>query len=600
MIAASPRLGRVRPHLKLSYFIIAVLILAGAAPLFLYGTRVIALNRDALRTKEREYQTASTRALADEIGLYYRQGGMAAAHLTDAIAVLASGDLSGNKVNSPDIRGLLEESLHSSPHLLYLAVINDQAQEVVASRLANMDVFLLRAIERAYLVSRAGQTSYVPVEVSLGGHKRVVMLRSMPLVADPDLQPGSPGAGPPIGVLLQVEGFSMIQRRLNEMTAGGMQLYVVDHRGRLIAAGTPPGHFGGVLGQDLSQLEIVRRFLSWHGNPLASETASYPQTTPRGPEAMLGTYSAIPALHWAVIAQRPERLAFASARELEREGYMLMIASLIVSVILGVYFSSRLTHPLELLSQQARALARREFLGRIQIKDQTEIGDLARSFNAMAEEIERYVNDLKAAADTNRELFLGSIRLLAQAVDQKDPYTRGHSDRVTKYSVAIAKRLGLTDTEVEQVRIAAQLHDVGKIGIDDRILKKPGALSNEEFVQMKQHTVKGANIVRQVEQLHDILPGIELHHEAVNGSGYPYGLRDDQIPLMAKIISVADTFDAMTTERPYQAAHETEQVVEIIQKHAGVRYSPAVVQAFVEAVEAGEIRPQRAAAVAAL
>lgn len=590
----------MRPHLKLSYFIIAVLILAGAGPLFLYGTRVIRLNRDALRTKEREYQTASTRALADEIGLYYHQGGIAVGHLGDAITVLASGDLSGQKVNSPDIRGLLEESLHASPQLLYLAVINDQAQEVSASRLPNMDVFLLRAIERAYLVSRAGQKTYVPVEVALNGQKRVVMLRSLPLRASPDVQPGTPGAVPPIGVILQVESFQMVQRRLDDMTAGGMEIYVVDDRGRLIASGAGPGRVSGVLGQDLSSLEIVRRFLSWHGNPLASETASYVQSSARGPEAMLGTYSAIPALHWAVIAQRPERLAFASARELEREGYLLMVASLIVSVALGVYFSNHLTRPLQILNQQAHALARREFMGRIKIKDQTEIGDLARSFNSMAEEIERYVNDLRVAADKNRDLFLGSIRLLAQAVDQKDPYTRGHSDRVTKYSVAIGKRLGLPEAEVEQLRIAAQLHDVGKIGIDDRILKKPGALSNEEFLIMKQHTVKGANIVRQVEQLHDVLPGIELHHEAVNGSGYPYGLREEQIPLMAKIIAVADTFDAMTTERPYQQAHETEAVVKIITNAAGVRYSPAVVRAFVEAVEAGEIRPQqRAAAVPA-
>ncbi|MGH9490732.1 MAG: HD domain-containing phosphohydrolase, partial [Terriglobales bacterium] len=573
-------------------FIIAVLILAGAAPLFLYGTRVIRLNRDALRTKEREYQTASTRALADEIGLYYRQGGIAVRHLGDAITVLASDDLSGEKVNSPDIRGLLQQSLNTSPQLLYLAVINDQAQEVSASRLPNMDVFLLRAIERAYLVARAGQKTYVPVEVSLNGQKRVVMLRSLPLLANPDAQPGTPGLAP-IGVILQVESFQVVQRRLNDTTAGGMQIYVVDSRGKLIAAGVRPGHFPGVLGQDLGQLEIVRRFLSWHGNPLASETASYTQSTAQGPEAMLGTYSAIPALHWAVIAQRPERLAFASARELERESYLLMIASLIVSVALGVYFSNHLTHPLQMLNRQADALARREFTGRIELKDQTEIGDLARSFNAMAEEIERYITDLKVAAEKNRDLFLGSIRLLAQAVDQKDPYTRGHSDRVTKYSVAIAKRMGLPAAEVEQLRIAAQLHDVGKIGIDDRILKKPGALSNEEFLLMKQHTVKGANIVRQVEQLHDILPGIELHHEAVNGSGYPYGLREEQIPLMAKIIAVADTFDAMTTERPYQQAHETEAVLKIITNAAGVRYSPAVVQAFVAAVEAGEIRPQQ-------
>ncbi len=578
----------VRPRLKLSYLIVLTLILVGVAPLFFYGTRVISLNRDALRTKEREFQTATTRSLADEVGLYYQMGGVALQHLAAAVVVLTNGDLSGMRVNLPEVRGLLQQALSTAPGLLYISIINNQTQGVTASRLPGIDPFLGRAMERAYLVSRTGQSTYVPVEIASGDHKMTVMLRSLPLQA----------GGTVIGVILQVESFAPVQARLDEMAGTGLESYVVDQQGKLIAAGSANGKDGAILGQDLSRLEIVRRLLSWHGNPLASETTSYTQQGAHGAIAMLATYYAIPDLHWAVVAQRPERLAFASAQQLVREGYLLMLAILIISVELGVLFSARLTKPLQMLRDQAQALARREFVGRVAVKSKTEIGDLAQNFNRMAEEIERYVNDLKIAAAKNRELFLGSIRLLAQAVDMKDPYTRGHSDRVTRYAVAIARRLNLPEEEIENVRIAAQLHDVGKIGIDDRILKKPGALSNEEYLIMKQHTIKGANIVRQVEALHDTIPGIELHHEAVNGSGYPYGLRDEQIPLVAKIIAVADTFDAMTTERPYQQAFDIEKVVGIITGASGVRYSPAVVEAFVAAVEAGEIRIQRQALAA--
>ncbi len=115
--------------------------------------------------------------------------------------------------------------------------------------------------------------------------------------------------------------------------------------------------------------------------------------------------------------------------------------------------------------------------------------------------------------------------MLAGAVDEKDPYTRGHSDRVTRYSMLIAKEIGMSDDFQETVRVSAQLHDVGKIGIEDRILKKPGALTAEEFDVMKTHTTKGANILRPVAQLKEMIPGIELHHESLDGRGYPHGFK---------------------------------------------------------------------------
>jgi HD-GYP domain-containing protein (c-di-GMP phosphodiesterase class II) len=158
-------------------------------------------------------------------------------------------------------------------------------------------------------------------------------------------------------------------------------------------------------------------------------------------------------------------------------------------------------------------------------------------------------------------------------------------------SVAIAMRLGLSDEECEKFRISALLHDVGKIAIDDNILKKPAALTDDEFQVMKQHPQKGFKIMSQIRAMKEFLPGMYMHHEMVNGQGYPQGLKGDEIPLMAKVVAVADTFDAMTTDRPYQQAMKFEDAVERIQSFVGTRYDPAVVSAFVAACEEGQIRP---------
>jgi HD-GYP domain-containing protein (c-di-GMP phosphodiesterase class II) len=151
----------------------------------------------------------------------------------------------------------------------------------------------------------------------------------------------------------------------------------------------------------------------------------------------------------------------------------------------------------------------------------------------------------------------------------------------------------LDDNFLETLRISAQLHDVGKIGIEDHILKKPGALTPEEFEIMKTHTTKGANILRPVSQLKDMLPGIELHHEALDGRGYPYGLKGDQIPLLARVIAVADTFDALTTNRPYQRAYEPQEALRIINNLVGKRLDPEAVAALGVVYARGDIKVRR-------
>jgi HD-GYP domain-containing protein (c-di-GMP phosphodiesterase class II) len=152
---------------------------------------------------------------------------------------------------------------------------------------------------------------------------------------------------------------------------------------------------------------------------------------------------------------------------------------------------------------------------------------------------------------------------------------------------------------MEILRVSAQLHDVGKIGIEDRILKKPGALTEEEFTIMKTHTTKGANILRPVAQLKEMLPGIELHHESLDGRGYPHGFKGDQIPLLPRIIAVADTFDALTTNRPYQKAHGCDDALRIIHSLSGKRLDPDAIAALDAVFKRGEIQVPPVLAMAA-
>jgi len=188
-------------------------------------------------------------------------------------------------------------------------------------------------------------------------------------------------------------------------------------------------------------------------------------------------------------------------------------------------------------------------------------------------------------------MFMGAVTSLAAAIDAKDPYTAGHSERVAHYSATIAKILRFPDEEVENIRIAALMHDVGKIGIQDSILGKMGPLTDEEFAVMKTHPTKGAAIMEHVPQLKSMIPGMKYHHENVDGSGYPEGLKGDQIPVIAKIVSVADTFDAMTTNRPYQKAMEITYVFTRMRSFIGKKFEKHYVEALITAYEEGLIRP---------
>jgi HD-GYP domain-containing protein (c-di-GMP phosphodiesterase class II) len=186
--------------------------------------------------------------------------------------------------------------------------------------------------------------------------------------------------------------------------------------------------------------------------------------------------------------------------------------------------------------------------------------------------------------ESTEELFLDVIKALAAAIDAKDPYTQGHSHRVSEYSVLIAQELGLSQGQINDIRIGSLLHDVGKIGIPDVILKKTGKLLTEEWDVIKNHPITGGNILRQVRLLEPILPAIVEHHEKLNGSGYPHGLRGEQISIMGRIVAVADVFDAMTSDRPYRQALKIPDVITYLEENAGTLFDPDCVVALMNIV----------------
>lgn len=180
------------------------------------------------------------------------------------------------------------------------------------------------------------------------------------------------------------------------------------------------------------------------------------------------------------------------------------------------------------------------------------------------------------------EMFGAVIEALLETVEKRDTYTSGHTRRVTGHSVAIGQALGLARTDLEDLRLAAMLHDIGKIGISDRVLQKDGELTEEEFEAIRYHPVYGADILQHIRKLHCVLPGVRHHHERYNGLGYPGRLKGSDIPFIARIIAVADTFDAMVTDRPYRKGLKAQAALEELKRQRGAQFDPVVVAAFLD------------------
>jgi putative nucleotidyltransferase with HDIG domain len=209
-------------------------------------------------------------------------------------------------------------------------------------------------------------------------------------------------------------------------------------------------------------------------------------------------------------------------------------------------------------------------------------------FQSLADQVAIAIDNANLYKDL-QEAFLGTAAALGDAIEAKDAYTAGHTRRVLSYSLAMGRELQLPAAELDNLKLAALLHDIGKIGIEDTILRKPGKLDDAERRRMEEHTVIGPKIVDHVKQLRKIVPGIMHHHEEYDGTGYPKGLKGDQIPLIARVIAAADCFDAMTTDRPYRKGLSVQTALDELQKMIGTQFDGNVVAAFIRAYQAGDL-----------
>ncbi|HYL84408.1 MAG TPA: HD domain-containing phosphohydrolase [Candidatus Angelobacter sp.] len=582
--------GRLRAgHVRILWLVLGALLMVSVLPLGLYHRLVLQLSQDKLVDTERVQQTDLSRALAQEIQRFESNLTQQLMSERQILALTGLIDNVEDPAAEPKVTHLLENFVESNPSaVIYLTAVGKTGKGTSASQgnfRAEQDPFVAKSLQRAFVMCLQSQ------------QLQVTKFRSDPLALAPDNRPAFVIAVPLkdtsenfTGMLAAVVSLDPILRRLQDASVRGRTVFIIDHNGHIVVH---PELKNFVPGADAGNNSLIAQVKALPQELRNTETIRFWETDDKKHSVeMIGTYSTFPELNWAVIAERSLDAAQkdTGVTELNRQALAFVSLVVLAAIVVGYFFAVGISGPIRGLAASTRAISRGEFHQRSPVRGASEISELAENFNKMAGDIEEFIEKLKEAAEENRELFIGSIRMLAAAIDEKDPYTRGHSGRVAKYSTLIGQELGLSTEELDKLRISALLHDVGKIGVEDRVLKKPGALTPEEFGLMKQHTVKGANIMRPVSQLKEMLPGIELHHEHMDGRGYPYGLQGPQIPLMARIIGVADTLDAMTTNRPYQTAMDLDFALERIRSLTGSKFDEVVVTALESAVQHGKLR----------
>jgi putative nucleotidyltransferase with HDIG domain len=261
---------------------------------------------------------------------------------------------------------------------------------------------------------------------------------------------------------------------------------------------------------------------------------------------------------------------------LDRTALLAIAAAFALAVLLAAVVARGVTRPIAECVRGALDIARGRFGREVNVGTRTEIRDLAYTFNHMSRELASYDAENRRLIEALERGYVDTIRALAAAVDAKDPYTRGHSERVAALAVEIGRELGVPDAAIKALEHGGLLHDIGKIGIPDTILGKPAPLTPGEMALVRAHPVIGAEIVDGVEFLGEARLAIRGHHERFDGAGYPDGLRGEAIPLVARVVNIADTWDACTSRRPYQDPIPEDVVVAILDGLRGAQTDPRV------------------------
>lgn len=569
--------------ISLVYFVIFTLLLVGLVPLVLTGWSLSERSASELRAVENRYQIQLVQEKARQIEMFGQRYGDLVNSLSDAL------ELSNNLalLSAPETEQKLSQTLQKDPNVLALYLKPVGAETLSLYRPGAIARNELESIASEAMTASGADDLFIspPRKTESSGESVIAM------VSQVNVDNRS------IASVVAVVSLRDIARNIvgtsdqseQQLWAAGLPIiFVVNQAGKAIF------HADQSLVDSQKPLSYLKIVDEWQQSNRQIQSGLVPFTAEFEGNSydMIGAYSTArfgTGATFGVITMQDERKALASVGEMRSQTWMISLAFAFFAMLVGSIAARTLTSPLLKLSAAAEKIASGDLSTRVDAGSITEIGTLGRSFNQMSDKLEEHIASLAKAATENRELFVGTVKALAAAIDGKDKYTRGHSERVARISVGIGKQLGLDAEEIETLRISALLHDVGKIAIDDAILKKPAALTDAEFEVMKTHPQKGFKIMSQIPAMKDFLPGMYMHHEMVNGKGYPQGLSDKDIPLQAKIVSVADTFDAMTIDRPYQKGMLLPDALERIKSFVGTRYDAKVVDALVRGCESGDI-----------
>ena len=571
-----------KKKISLFVFVVATLLVVGLMPLLLTGWILSNKSGQELRASENRYQIQLVQDKARQFEMF----GKRFTSIVSAFGTAVEFQTDSQVVSSPETEQRLAQTLKENPDLLAFTITQDGTEPLSIFRPGGLrrDEIERLSQEIAAAPSSNGVIVGKPQRIdssdqfvmSFAKRSRTKSGETVNLVAIASLQ----------NISQALVGSTKANE--SELMKSGLPIvFVTDQTGKSVFHPDPN------LVSNSTQLTYLRIVSEWIESGQQVQSALVPFTADNDGTVheMIGAYSTaiVGSNAYGVMTMQDERTALASVGEMRSQTWMISIGFAVLAVLVGLVSSRFLTSPLNRLVGASQKIAAGDFSSRVETNNINELSDLGESFNQMTDKVEEQIVKLAKAATENRELFVGTVKALAAAIDGKDKYTRGHSERVARISVAIGRRMGMSDEELDSLRMGALLHDVGKIAIDDAILKKPAALTDAEYEIMKTHPQRGYKIMSQIPAMKDFLPAMYMHHEMVNGMGYPQGLKGDEIPLQAKIVSVADTFDAMTIDRPYQKGMELQPALERLRRFVDTRYQSEVVEALIDACNAGEV-----------
>ncbi|HEX9427684.1 MAG TPA: HD domain-containing phosphohydrolase [Candidatus Polarisedimenticolia bacterium] len=571
-----------RPKHKIVYWFLVVMIAMALVPLGISAYKLIDIGREALVTSQQEVQLQVATSTARQLNAAVEGLRGQMARLAEGIAVLAKNP-AGQAVPAGARpagmgQGLIERFL--GPDLLLLRYVPRAGAPLEARQTGFPTPRPVEAAIGAATRSALEGNAYVgnPVQVPVGDDAtRAVLVVGVP-VGD-----GRPAQGALIGLV----DFATYWDPLVGGRRAAYIIYALDSGGVLFASQDDEGLLKRI---DYRTFGVVQEC---RGNRGRSALTTEFSLVSDGRRTDYLASCDTTQQGWGIFVQLEKKQAYASVNQMIQTTLIWAGLATLLALVLAYLLASNVTRPIKTLVAGTEAFARGELDHRVVVRSRNELGTLAEMFNTMAQEIQGYIQRLAAAAQQNNELFMGTIKALAEAIDEKDPYTRGHSERVNRYAVLLAKQLGMTKKELREVHIASLFHDIGKIGIEDKILRKPAVLTDEEYTTMKAHPEKGAQMLSKIKAMKDIIPGMRFHHERWDGTGYPLKLKAEQIPMAARIVSVADAFDAMTTNRPYQKAMSFDKAIARLFELSDRAFDRRVVTAFAESYKAGAFKEPR-------